>query len=182
MVGQGESMLAFPNATGPVFRLKEDHLREGFAASRQSSRRRVILPLHRTQDARVQRMLNFFQPGTYVHPHVHPEEGQSELVHVLRGRLGFLLFAPTGELTGTHDLGEGELIDLEPGQWHGMICLAPDTAIVEIKRGPYCAATDKVFAAWAPAESAPEAEARVAQWGSLFKDPPDFPLSEAGIR
>jgi cupin fold WbuC family metalloprotein len=167
-------MLAFPNVSGPVFRLTEEMLTQGFAASRESPRRRIILPLHRTQDAPVQRMLNFFQPGTYVRPHVHPMPGQTELVQVMRGRLGFLLFSDTGELTGTHDLvaGPDALIDIEAGQWHGMICLAPDTVIVEIKRGPYSATMDKTFATWAPDEGAPEASERLEAWSKLFPGEP----------
>lgn len=163
-------MLAFSNATGPVFRLTETILEEGCAASRLSPRRRIILPLHRTQDAPVQRMLNFFQPGTYVRPHVHPGPGQSELVQVLRGRLGVLLFAPDGEVLGAHDLEGGpvSLIDLEPGQWHGMVCLAPDTVIVEIKKGPYSAALDKTFADWAPEEGDLRASDCLRRWESVF--------------
>lgn len=163
-------MLAFPNVAGPVFRLTEALLARGFAASRESPRRRIILPLHRTQSAPVQRMLNFFQPGTYVRPHVHPAAGQSELIQVLRGRLGFLLFNEDGEITGSHDLiaGAEALVDIEAGQWHGMVCLAPDTVIVEVKLGPYSAALDKVFATWAPHEGDPEAIAQVVCWEERF--------------
>jgi cupin fold WbuC family metalloprotein len=163
-------MLAFPNVSGPVFQLTEGELEAGFAASRVSPRRRVILPLHRDQAAPVQRMLNFFQPGTYVRPHVHPGPGQIELVHVLRGRLGFLHFTEDGGVAGTADLRGGGtgLIDFEPGLWHGMVCLEPDTVIVEVKRGPYDAATDKRFACWAPEEGDPEAAGWVARWERCF--------------
>jgi cupin fold WbuC family metalloprotein len=163
-------MLAFPNASGPVFRLTEAILEEGFAASRTSPRLRIILPLHRDQAAPVQRMLNFFQPGTYVRPHVHPDAGQSELVQVLRGRLGFLLFDSAGAITGHHELvaGPEALIDIEPGQWHGMVCLAPDTVIVEVKKGPYSAVMDKTFADWAPEEGDLGASDCLRRWESLF--------------
>jgi len=178
-----DMMLALPNVSGPAFRLTEDLLAQGFAASRASSRRRMILPLHRSQDAPVQRMLNFFQPGTYVRPHVHPMAGQIELVHVIRGRLGFVLFSPDGTITGTHDLsGNGDgLIDIEPGQWHGMVCLAPDTVIVEIKKGPYSATADKTFAQWSPEEGSPDAITSEQGWRALFGEPFDFHLSEAGL-
>jgi len=177
-------MLAFPNVSGPVFRLTEDLLAQGFAGSRESSRKRIILPLHRTQDAPVQRMLNFFQPGTYVRPHVHPAPGQVELIQVLRGRLGFLLFSPEGEVTGLHDLAAGGdgLIDIEAGQWHGMVCLAPDTVIVEIKKGPYSATADKAFAAWSPEEGSPGTIAAEASWSALFSETSEFRLSEAAMR
>jgi len=148
-------MLAFPNTTGERFTLTEDLLRQGFQASRQSPRLRIILPLHRTQDAAVQRMLNFFQPGTYVQPHIHPQPGQIETIQVLRGRIGFVMFDEQGAVRETHDLRAANalgLIDIEPGIWHGLVALEPDTVILEIKKGPYSAMTDKDFAAWAPKE------------------------------
>jgi len=35
-----------------------------------------------------------------------------------------------------------------------MVALAPDTVILEIKKGPYSAMSDKDFASWAPEEGA----------------------------
>ncbi len=163
-------MLAFSNVTGGCFALNEDLLAQGFQGSRESPRKRIILPLHRRQEDVVQRMLNFFQPGTYVQPHIHPEVGQSETVFVLRGCLGFIVFEADGEIRETHQLrsdGTG-LIDIEPGLWHGMVCLEPDSVILETKKGPYDAASDKSFAKWAPAEGEPDCEAFRQKMESLF--------------
>lgn len=162
--------LALTNVEGDRFALTEETLQEGFGASAASPRKRMILPLHRTQDAAVQRMLNFFQPGTYVQPHVHPGLGQIETVQVLRGAIGFILFRPDGEVDEIVQLQEGGLglIDIEPGLWHGMVCLAPDTVVLEIKKGPYDATTDKTFADWAPAEGDDGAEEYLARMISLF--------------
>ncbi|MGK0186748.1 MAG: cupin fold WbuC family metalloprotein [Verrucomicrobiales bacterium] len=147
-------MNALSNVVGDHFELTETILRTGFKESAASARRRIILPLHRTQDASVQRMLNFFQPGTYVCPHQHPEAGAIETISVLSGVLGFVLFEPDGTVRSTHRLEAGGLglIDIEPGVWHGLLALSPDTAILEIKQGPYDANADKAFAPWAPSE------------------------------
>ena len=103
-------------------------------------------------------MLNFFQPGTYVCPHEHPMPGAVETIHVLAGELGFVLFEPDGAIRSIHRLRAGGcgLVDIEPNTWHAMLALAEDTAVLEIKQGPYDAATDKVFAPWAPPEGSPE--------------------------
>ncbi|MEZ5329146.1 MAG: WbuC family cupin fold metalloprotein [Verrucomicrobiales bacterium] len=150
-------MNALPNVTGDHFELTDAILQTGFRESAASARRRIILPLHRTQAATVQRMLNFFQPGTYVCPHQHPEDGAIETICVLSGVLGFLLFEADGSVRSTHRLSAGPLglIDIEPGVWHGMVALSPDTAILEIKQGPYDASADKSFASWAPPENDP---------------------------
>ena len=122
-------------------------------------RKRMILPLHRTQDAEVQRMLNFFQMGTYVRPHRHSGKGAIETICVLRGALGFVVFDEGGEILESHLLDEGGMgiLDIEPNIWHGMVALEPDTVILEIKRGPYSAMDDKDFAPWAPEEGDPAA-------------------------
>lgn len=96
-------------------------------------------------------MVNFLQPGTYVQPHQHPREWASETILVMSGEMGFLTFSELGELLTKHRLAIGEMIDIEARVWHGVLALAPDTVILEIKRGPYDD-TDKVFADWAPAE------------------------------
>lgn len=147
--------LALPNPEGPVFELTPELRATGLAESRSSPRGRMLLPIHRNQHALVQRMVNFLQPGTYIQPHQHPREFATETILVMSGELGFLTFSESGDLLTTHRLAVGELIDIEARVWHGVLALAPDTVILEIKRGPYDD-TDKVFADWAPAEGADE--------------------------
>ncbi len=161
--------LAFDNVTGDTFELTPELLEQGFAGSQESPRRRIILPIHRTQDALVQRMLNFFQPGTYVQPHLHPREHAIETIHVLQGRLGFIRFDEKGEVISTHDLRAENhgLLDIEPQLWHGMVCLEANTVILEIKRGPYND-EDKVFAEWAPPESDDNAAGYLGSLERLF--------------
>ena len=159
--------LALPNATGDLFTLDEEIIRAGIEGSCSSPRKRMIYPIHRNQSDLVQRMLNFFQPGTYVTPHLHPRESASELVFLIQGRLGFLLFDEKGNITSQSDLKPGALIDLEPKLWHTMVVLEPDTVVLEVKRGPFDS-EDKIFADWAPGEGDPEAENLVREFEGLF--------------
>jgi cupin fold WbuC family metalloprotein len=157
--------LALPNVTGDVFALTEEILAQGCREARESPRRRMLLPLHRSQEAVVQRMLNFFQPGTYIQPHLHPLPHATETIQVLRGSLGFLIFHEDGSVKSKHVLranGLG-LIDIEARVWHGFVTLEPDTIILEIKRGPYDQQHDKIFAPWAPKENEPGAAAYLAR-------------------
>jgi cupin fold WbuC family metalloprotein len=151
-------MLALPNVAGPCFTLDEATLQAGFKASASSPRLRIIMPIHRQQAALVQRMLNFMQPGSYVQPHLHPLESASETIQVLRGSIGFCVFDAQGLVTATYRLGADGLglIDIEPNVWHGFVILEPNTVILEIKRGPYDGAGDKIFASWAPDEPSPQ--------------------------
>mgnify|MGYP001827748748 CR=1 FL=1 len=159
--------LAFPNPTGHVFELSSELRSRGLEESRSSPRKRILLPIHRDQGALVQRMVNFLQPGTYVQPHLHPREGASETILVLEGALGFVIFDESGNVASVHRLAMGELIDIEPQVWHGVLALEPDTVILELKRGPYDD-TDKTFAKWAPAEGEEGARAYLEELESLF--------------
>ena len=143
--------LALDNPSGEVFLLSKQQMEEGILASRQSPRRRIVMPIHRSQDALVQRMLNFFQPDTYIPPHQHPREGASETIQMLAGRLAFFIFADDGVIAASYTLEPGDLIDIEAGVWHGLVVLEPDTVVLEVKRGPFDA-TDRIFADWAPEE------------------------------
>ncbi|MDA7921544.1 WbuC family cupin fold metalloprotein [Verrucomicrobiales bacterium] len=142
---------ALDNPTGDVFFLSKQQIEEGILASRESSRRRMLMPIHRDQESLVQRMLNFFQEDTYVRPHLHPREGASETIHVVAGSLAFFIFEEEGEISESYRLGPGDLIDIEAKVWHGLVVLEPDTVVLEIKRGPFDP-SDRVPADWAPEE------------------------------
>lgn len=153
---------AFPNISGNVFSPNSDTIQEGFQASRNSERKRIILPVHRTQHSLVQRLYNFLQPGTYIQPHLHPRPHASESICLLLGSLTFFVFKDDGSVSQTIPMNSNNLdnnvIDLEPNIWHSFIVHEEDTLIFETKMGPYSITEDKVFAPWAPAEFTPESE------------------------
>lgn len=152
---------ALDNISGEHFLLNDEVIQNGLDASRNSPRKRMIMPIHRKQDARVQRMLNFLQPGTYIRPHKHPLPHATESIIVLKGAIRFFIFDDEGNLEHIFiviDRFAENLIDFEPGLWHSFIVLEEDTILFEIKKGPYDAETDKVFAHWAPGEFSSDSE------------------------
>ncbi|MDF1657799.1 MAG: WbuC family cupin fold metalloprotein [Verrucomicrobiales bacterium] len=159
--------LALENPVGPVFRLSPEILEEGLSASRASPRQRMLFPIHRGADDLVQRMVNFMQPKTYIQPHQHPRDSASETILVMQGEMGFVIFDEEGGIDSVYRIGAGELIDIEACVWHGVLALAPDTVILETKRGPYDE-LDKVFAEWAPSENAEGMNEYQASLESLF--------------
>lgn len=152
-----------PRAEGEAFALTAETVERGAAAARASERQRIMMKVHRSDTEGVQRLLNFMQPGSYAQPHCHPAPENCEVVVALQGVVGFLAFDETGEVRSTHRLIPGDagscLVDIQPGVWHTVIPLASDTLVLEIKRGPYNAATDKTFADWAPREGSAGAAA-----------------------
>lgn len=148
--------LAFDNVQGPWFGLSQDDIANGLDASRKSPRKRFILPIHRTQDAVVQRMMNFLQPGTYIRPHKHPRSGAIESIVLLTGHIRFFIYSEVGKIVHQSELKSGTpncLIDIEDNVWHSFEVLTPNTIIFECKMGPYDTEMDKTFAPWSAPES-----------------------------
>ena len=146
---------ALGNPSGDFFKLTDGIIEKGLEASRTSSRKRMIYPVQRTQEAKVQRLLNFMQPGTYIRPHQHPMPHATESIVLLKGAIRFFTFDGEGVVTTDHKLSSApipDVIDIEPGTWHSFLVLEQDTIIFECKKGPYNADTDKEFALWSPEE------------------------------
>ena len=139
----------------PVVILNETLLGPAVEAARRSPRQRIILPLHKSHDESLHRMMNVMQPGTYIRPHRHRNPPKAESIVVLRGSLWFVTFHDDGKVDGYWKLapGYGDFgVDIVPGVFHTFIVAEEDTVIFEVKPGPYSKASDKDFASWAPSE------------------------------
>lgn len=120
-----------------------------------SKRKRMNLNFHEEYSDPMNRMLNAFEPGTYVQPHKHENPDKREVFIVLRGRLLLVIFDNTGNPVDfvLLDPQQGNhAIEIPPGVWHSVISLASGTVVYEIKDGPYDQSVDKNFASWAPRE------------------------------
>jgi len=126
----------------------------------------------------VQRFINIMQPGTYVRPHRHtrPEERNGfEFFLALQGKVGILLFEESGTVIHTEQLSPQHHnygIEIPEGTFHTLVALAPNTALFELKEGPYVPASDKDFLTTFPPEGTPEAQAQVRSWEARFTDLP----------
>ncbi len=164
-----EHPLSLPRITGPVFVLDAEHLRRGVEAARSSPRLRIMQQVNRTDTEGVQRLVNFMHRGSYFRAHRHPRPECVENLTVVQGAIRFLTFDSEGGILTSHVLRAGEpascMADIEQGVWHTLVPLADDTVVVEMKRGPYDAKTDKEFAPWSPAEGTAEAAAWLERMG-----------------
>lgn len=138
------------------------------ARAAAAPRRRANLNIHSELEDPIQRMLNCFQPGTYVRPHRHERE-RWELFVVVSGRLGILTFDSSAAVTGRAVLAPGGTVAVEipGGVDHAVVALEPDTVVLEVKPGPFRPLTDKDFAPWSPPEGDPGAASLVAAWSAL---------------
>ncbi len=123
--------------------------------AKNSLRLRKNLNHHEAFSDPINRMLNAFEPGTYVRPHKHENPDKREVFLILRGRLEMCFFDDSGKLI-SHFLLDPEIgnygIEIPPSVWHTVVSLKSGTVVYEIKDGPYQVETDKNFASWAPEE------------------------------
>lgn len=143
-------------------RIDSAGLAELSATARGRDRLRANRNLHDDLAEPVQRMLNAFEPGTYVRPHRHADPPTWELFLALEGTAACLTFDDAGTVTERCGIGPGGPVrglEIPAGAWHTLVALAPGTVLFELKEGPYRPLGDKDFAAWAPAEGTVEAAA-----------------------
>lgn len=120
-----------------------------------SSRKRLNLNYHEYLADPMNRMLNAFEPETYIQPHKHENPDKREVFIVLRGSLVVVIFDESGTPVDFILLDPRKgiyAVEVEPGVWHSVISLETGTVVYEIKDGPYIQPTDKNFASWAPKE------------------------------
>jgi cupin fold WbuC family metalloprotein len=122
-----------------------------------SARRRMNHNFHASAEDNPHRFLNVLLRGTYIRPHRHSAPPKSETFLVLEGAADVILFDDAGAITARHSLGTGGVwgVDLPPGVWHTILPRTDRVVCFEVKPGPWEPANDKEFAAWAPAEAAP---------------------------
>lgn len=155
--------------------LTQELLDEVAANSRRSPRQRQNYNFHELSE-KVQRFINVLQPGTYVRPHQHRRpEGVNgfEFFVVLQGELGMIIMNENGKILRKERIGAAgptRAIELPEGTVHTLVALAADTAILELKEGPYDASADKDFLSNFPAEGTEAARELVKIWEAEFKN------------
>jgi cupin fold WbuC family metalloprotein len=166
--------VALPPPEGNINVIGAGFIARAVEMSRQSPRKRIILPFHKHHEDPLHRMLNAIQPSSYIRPHRHKTPPKAECIVVLRGAVRYIAFRDSGEIdlhrvlaVTSPDIG----VDTEPGVFHTYLALVPDTVLFEVKPGPYEPASAKDFAPWAPAEGSPEASAYLERLRALGSTP-----------
>jgi cupin fold WbuC family metalloprotein len=127
-----------------------------------SPRKRINHNFHDDLADPINRMLNAFEPGTYLQPHKHENPDKREVFIVLRGSLVVVFFDDSGIPASFIKLDPNNgnfAVEVPVGAWHSLFSLQSGTVIYEVKDGPYVPISDKNFASWAPKESDPASAA-----------------------
>jgi cupin fold WbuC family metalloprotein len=125
------------------------------AQARASPRGRAHSNIHAAPSDVVQRFIVVANRDSYFRPHRH--RVRAELALVLRGSFDVVTFDDDGRVTARDVAGDGApgmAYEMPPATWHSLLARVDGSAFLEIKQGPYDAATASEFASWAPAEGA----------------------------
>ena len=156
----------------------DQSLLDGLAEKASGSPRgRAHHNVHATPADLVQRFFVVADRRSYFRPHRH--QTKSELAVVLRGAFDVLTFDDAGIVQGRWSVGEGQAIlayETPRMTWHTLFARTDHSAFLEVKEGPYDPALAVEFAAWAPPEGVPAADAllewlRDARPGARFVSP-----------
>jgi cupin fold WbuC family metalloprotein len=123
-------------------------------AARSSPRLRAVHSFHTGAADNPHRFLNAFIRGTYLPPHRHLAIPKSKTFLILQGELACFVFDDSSRVTERYILGRrgARGIDLQPGIWHTVVPVGESAVCLEVKPGPWDAATDRELAPWAPRE------------------------------
>lgn len=127
----------------------------------ESPRKRLNHNFHDDLSDPINRMLNAFEPGTYIQPHKHENPDKREVFIVLRGSLVVVFFDNSGTPIDFILLDlekENFAVEIPAGAWHSLFALESGTVVYEVKDGPYFPISDKNFAKWAPKEGDPNCD------------------------
>jgi cupin fold WbuC family metalloprotein len=138
-----------------------------------AARKRAHLLLHEGHADPVQRLIIVLQPNTYVRPHRHSR--QWELLVLQQGRGNLLVFDGDARVRDRIELGpSSSVVQIPIGLCHGFVVLEPNTAVLEIKPGPYL---PNEFADWAPEEGDASAS-RFVEWATNASSGERCPLAQ----
>ena len=156
-----------------------DHQQIAELATRAGAvpRKRAPLLLHEGPAEPVQRLIIVLQPNTYVRPHHHSR--QWEMLVLQQGRGNLLIFDGDARLMDRVELSpSSSLVQIPIGVWHGFVVLERNTAVLEIKPGPYL---PNEFADWAPEEGDATAT-RFAKWATNAAPGERWSLAQSAVR
>lgn len=123
--------------------------------AKKSPRGRMNYNFHDDLADPINRMLNAFEPGTYIQAHKRENPDKREVFILLRGSLVVVFFDNSGTPTDfvLLDWDKGNYaIEIPVGVWHSLFALESGSVVYEVKDGPYLPISDKNFAEWAPKE------------------------------
>ena len=145
------------------------------ADAKGEKRKRAHHNFHQTTDDAVQRLLIALQPGTYVPVHRHTQSWKWESLLIVQGEVECLIFDGDGKLSARHQLSVDQTYGLEipANTWHTIICKKDNSAIYELKPGPFDPQEAAEFCSWGPMEGDENVEQfqqwlRMASLGSVF--------------
>lgn len=127
-----------------------------------SQRKRQHYNFHENYDEKCQKLINAIGTDSYIRPHRHSNDPKNEFLYALSGLFSILIFNDEGKIESVEFLCSDNLynyniaVEIVPQSWHTVIALKDNSALLEVKDGPFRPEYAKEFPDWAPAENSIE--------------------------
>ena len=121
----------------------------------KSSRKRSHYILHKESTEPVQRFCIALKKGTYIRPQQHEKANKWELIVILKGTVGVVLFDSEGTIKEKVILNEsGSLkgIEIKAKSFHTLFPITNEAIVLQVNEGPFVPTDENEFASWAPKE------------------------------
>lgn len=137
-------------------------LNDLICAARQSPRTRQHLNIHESYSDPCQRLFNAIGFDSYIRPHRHSLDPQTESLFAICGAFALIAFDDCGTPEAVIRFGVGPEasaagVEVGPDTWHTVLALTEGAVLLEMKAGPFDPTAAKELASWAPEEGSSEA-------------------------
>ena len=105
-----------------------------------NERLRQCLNIHDSYDSPIQIMINFLTSHTFIEPHDHSIDNNTEYLFLLDGEISIVFFNHAGEITKVEHLVEKSQnvgIEINSKDVHTVVCHSNTARILEVKQGPF---------------------------------------------
>lgn len=117
--------------------------------------------MHCLYTDKCQKLFNAIKENSYIRPHRHSLDPKEECLIAIKGLFELIIFTDQGIIESitflwsekySEKLSIASGLELPAWVWHTVISLEDDSALFEIKGGPFNPSLAKEFAPWAPEE------------------------------
>jgi cupin fold WbuC family metalloprotein len=121
-----------------------------FSGVKEKHHNRSHFNLHMSHNDNCQKLLLKLHRGTFIKPHRHIHDLDSEILICLQGRCRVVLFHDDGRIHKSLviDTNHTPFVEIYNHEWHTVLPISQEAILFEVKSGPFREEYSKEFPVW----------------------------------